>query len=163
MPRRIRGIAEQWLRVCQLLNSRGVEYVVAGGVASALHGSVRATKDIDVIVPRDLRNTERLLEALSELPFGMARELDAAEENAKTITIIGDDPRVDVLKAAGQVSYVDVKDRRLMVTIDGVDLPYLKLDDLIRSKRTDRPRDQVEADELEALRRRRAPRTDDKS
>ena len=151
MPRPTRGIAEQWLEVCRLLNRHGVDYVVVGGVAGALHGSVRATKDIDVLVPRDLDNTGRLIEALSHLPLGLARELDAKEENAKVVTIIGDDPRVDVLKAAGELSYRQASRSKLTTTIQGVDIPYASLPDLVRSKRTSRPRDQAEAAELEAL------------
>lgn len=151
MPRPTRGIVEQWLEVCRLLNRHGVDYVVVGGVASALHGSVRATKDIDVLVPRNLENTERLLEALAHLPLGLARELDPARENAKVITIIGDDPRVDVLKAAGELSYQQASGSKLTATIRGIDIPYASLPDLVRSKRTNRPRDQAEAAELEAL------------
>ena len=151
MPKSTRGIGDQWLDVCRLLNSRGVDYVVVVGVASALHGNVRATKDIDVLVPRDLANTERLLDALSNLPLGLARELDPRRENAKVVTIIGDEPRVDVLKAAGALTFRDASRDRLVATVDGVDIPYASLPDLIRSKQTDRLRDRAEADELRAL------------
>ena len=79
MSKPTRGIGDKWLDVCRLLNSRGVEYLVVGGVAMALHGRMRATKDIDVLVPRDVENMRRLLEALEALPMGLARELEAAE------------------------------------------------------------------------------------
>ncbi|MBE3072126.1 MAG: hypothetical protein IMZ67_04050, partial [Acidobacteria bacterium] len=82
-----------------------MRYVIAGGVAANLHGSVRATRDIDILVPRDRRNMERLVRALCELPFGIARELDAAELVNKPITIVGDDPRVDVLTVAWTVTF----------------------------------------------------------
>lgn len=55
--------------MCRLLNRHHVRYVIAGGVAANLHGSVRATKDVDVLVPRDHKNMTRLLAALSELPY----------------------------------------------------------------------------------------------
>ena len=54
MPRRTPGTDNRVLRVCRLLNRRRVRYIVAGGVAANLHGSVRATKDLDVLVPRDI-------------------------------------------------------------------------------------------------------------
>jgi hypothetical protein len=50
------------------LNAHRVRHLVAGGVAANLHGSVRATKDVDVLVPVDRANMERLLDALAELP-----------------------------------------------------------------------------------------------
>jgi len=40
-----RGTDNRVLRVCRLLNRRRVRYLLAGGVAANLHGSVRATKD----------------------------------------------------------------------------------------------------------------------
>jgi hypothetical protein len=61
---------------------------------------VRATKDIDILVPRDHRNMARVLAALPELPYGVARELDASAIVRKPITIVGDDPRVDILTVA---------------------------------------------------------------
>ena len=127
----------------------------------ALHGRMRATKDIDVLVPRDVENMQRLLEALEELPMGLSRELDAKEENEKTITIIGDDPRVDVLKAAGDLAYKDATHSKKTATVNGVEIPYVDLADLVRSKRTDRAQDQVDAKELEALQTAaRKPRAD---
>jgi hypothetical protein len=51
------------------LNAHRVRYLVAGGVAANLHGSGRATKDVDILVPVDRANMVRLLEALAELPW----------------------------------------------------------------------------------------------
>jgi len=135
------GTANRVLRVCRLLNRRRVRYLLAGGVAANLHGSVRATKDVDVLVPRDVSNMERLLDALAELPFGVARELDASEVAAKPITIIGDDPRVDVLTVAWTVSFEAAWPRREVRTIAGVRVPYLSRADLIASKQTGRASD----------------------
>ena len=156
MSKPTRGIGDKWIDVCRLLNGRGVEYLVVGGVAMALHGRMRATKDIDVLVPRDVDNMRQLLAALEALPMGLTRELNAKEENEKAITIIGDDPRVDVLKAAGDLAYGDAIRSKRTATIDGVEIPYVGLRELIRSKRTDRDQDQVDARELEALAARRA-------
>ena len=63
-----RGTENRAIRVCRLLNRHRVRYLIAGGVAANLHGSVRATRDVDILVPRDLANTRRLLGALAELP-----------------------------------------------------------------------------------------------
>ena len=156
MPKPTRGIGDKWIDVCRLLNGRGVEYLVVGGVAMALHGRMRATKDIDVLVPRDVENMRRLLEALEALPMGLARELDAEAENEKVITIIGDDPRVDVLRAAGALAFGDAVRSKRIATVDGVEIPYVGLRDLIRSKRTDRDQDRVDARELEAAAAQRA-------
>jgi hypothetical protein len=149
VPRRIPGTDNRALRVCRLLNAHRVRYVVAGGVAANLHGSVRATKDVGVLVPVDRANMERLLDALAELPWRVAAELDAEELLQKPVTIVGDDPRVDVLTLAWSVRFDDAWPRRRSRVIRGVRVPFLSLDDLRASKQTGRPSDLAD---LEALR-----------
>ena len=151
MPRTTPGTDNRAVLVCRLLNEHGVRYVIAGGIAANLHGSVRATKDVDVLVPKDLDNTARLLNALSELPLGMARELDPAAVCSKPVTIVGDDPRVDILTVAWTVSYEQAERHREVRTILDVEVPYLSLTDLIESKQTGRPADLAD---IEALSRR---------
>ena len=148
MPKRIPGTDNRVLRVCRLLNRRRVRYVIIGGVAANLHGSVLATKDVDLLVPRDLKNMARMLDALGELPYGIARELDAGEVVRKPFTIIGDDPRVDILTVAATVSFDAAYPRRVVRRIAGVRVPYLNLDDLVRSKQTGRAQDIADIERL---------------
>jgi hypothetical protein len=125
-----------------------VRYLIAGGVAANLHGSVRATKGVDVLVPRDRKNMARLLEALSELPYGLAKELDADDLVGKPFTIIGDDPRVDILTVASSVTLAIAWPRRVVRRIQGVRVPYLGKSDLIRSKQTGRAQDAADIERL---------------
>ena len=50
--------------VFQSLAEHEVEYAVFGAVALGLHGLARATADVDLFVPADRDNVERLKEAL---------------------------------------------------------------------------------------------------
>ena len=136
------------LRLCRLLNRHRARYLVAGGVAANLHGSVRATRDVDLLVPKDARNMARVLAALGELPYGIARELDASEVAANPITIVGDDPRVDLLTVAWSVTFAKAWPRRIVRRIEGVRVPYLGRRDLIASKRTGRPADIADIEQL---------------
>jgi hypothetical protein len=38
------------VRVCQLLNDAGANYLVCGAQACILHGLVRTTEDVDILV-----------------------------------------------------------------------------------------------------------------
>jgi hypothetical protein len=127
-----RGIVSRF----SLLNHYRVRYLLAGGVAANLHGSVRATKGVDILVPPDAGNMARILHALSNLPWAVARELDPDEMVSKQITIIGDDPRVDVLTVAWTVTLDRAWPRRRVRRIEGVRVPFLSLNDLKASKRT---------------------------
>jgi hypothetical protein len=133
------------------LNEHGVLYVLAGGVAANLHGVVRSTKDVGILVPRDRANVQRLLDALSKLPNGVARELDVDDVIDKPIVIVGDDPRVDVLTVAWDLRYDEAKSSAVVRTIEGVTVPYLSLKDLIRSKRTGRHQDLADIEILQGL------------
>jgi Nucleotidyltransferase of unknown function (DUF6036) len=155
VPKRIPGTDNRVLRVCRLLNQARARYLVAGGVAANLHGSVRATKDVDILVPPDEKNMARVLEALSNLPWGVAKELVAADVAKKPITIVGDDPRVDVLTVAWTVTFARAWPRRLVRRIEGVRVPFLSLTDLTASKRTGRPADEADLEVLRGLRARR--------
>jgi hypothetical protein len=139
--------------VCGLLNDAGVKYVVVGGFAVALHGVVRATKDIDLLIEPTVENAARALKALEGLTFGISRELDPSDVVAKPITIIGDDPRVDLLTLAWSVRYADAAPTAQTVEIDGVDVPFADLDMLIRTKQTDRFQDKADLENLEQVRR----------
>ncbi len=149
------GSDNRVLRVCRLLNAERARYLVVGGVAANLHGSVRATRDVDILVPRDRANAERVLAALRQLPWGIAREIDADDLVSKPFTIVGDDPRVDVLTLAAKVTFEAAWPRRRTRIIAGVRVPYLGLTDLIRSKETGRASDVADLEVLRSLRPKR--------
>jgi hypothetical protein len=141
------------VRVCRLLNAAGVRYVIVGGFALALHGAIRATKDVDVLIEPTLDNARRALEALAGLTWGISRQLDPADVIAKPITIVGDDPRVDLLTLAWSVRYADAAPSMLRIRVDDVEIPVADLDTLIRSKATGRLQDRADVETLEDLKR----------
>ncbi len=61
------------------------------------------------------------------------------------ISIIGDDPRVDLLTIAWSVRYADAAPSMLKIRIDDVEVPVADLDTLIRSKQTGRLQDLADA------------------
>ncbi len=149
----IASSSSRLVTVCRLLNEAGVRYVVVGGFALALHGAVRATKDVDVLIEPTIDNARRALEALGQLRFGIARELNPSEVIAKPLTIIGDDPRVDLLTLAWSVRYADAAPWVRKVEIEGVEIPYADIDTLIRTKQTGRLQDRADVETLEQLKR----------
>ena len=52
----------EFIRIVEVLNASKVPYAVCGGLAMAVHGYPRATKDIDVLIhPDDLSQVERIV------------------------------------------------------------------------------------------------------
>src|SRR6266478_5097101 len=111
------------VRVCSLLNKHSAQYLVVGARACWLHGYVRATMDVDILVPEDTENHTRIIAALSELPDHAAAELTAQ----------------------------DFVENVVVKIVDGVEVPYLNLKTLIESKRTERDQDKVDVQRLRDL------------
>jgi hypothetical protein len=122
-------------------------------VACILHGHARATDDVDILIERTEANAGRVLAALARVGYGFAGEWAAAEILKRPITLIGDDPAVDVFTVAWKVKYEQAAPRSSVVDVDGVEVPLISLDDLIETKRTGRLQDAADIEVLEEIRR----------
>ena len=139
------------LTVCRLLNKQHAKYLVVGGFALNLHGLIRATKDVDLLIPRDEINARKVLSALVHLTFGISKELDPKEVANKPCTIIGDIPRVDLLTVAGKIKYSEAVKHAKKVRIRGVWIPFVDIPTLIATKNTDRLQDKADIERLSAI------------
>ncbi len=139
--------------VCAALNETGSKYLVIGGVACVLHGYVQATTDVDLLIDPTADNIENVLTALSGLGYGFARDITAEEILKRPITVIGNDPGVDVFTVAWSVKYTDAAPRSSTVMVDGVEIPLIGIDDLIQTKQTGRPLDAADVESLQTIKR----------
>src|SRR5438128_1020149 len=92
-------------------------------------------------------------QALARVGYGFASEWAAAEILKRPITVIGDDPAVDVFTVAWKVKYEQAAPRAEVVDVEGVRIPLIALDDLIETKRTGRLQDAADIEVLEEIRR----------
>jgi len=140
-------------QVCEALNRAGAKYLVIGGIACILHGYARTTEDVDILIERTETNAGRVLKALARVGYGFAAEWAAAEILKRPITVIGDDPAVDVFTVAWKVKYEQAAPRSEVVDVEGVPIPLIALDDLIETKRTGRLQDAADIEVLEEIKR----------
>jgi hypothetical protein len=139
------------VRVCALLNKHAADYMVAGGYACILHGLVRTTEDVDILIAESPENYRRVIAALAELEDHAARELTPQDLAENVVVKVADEVEVDVSRRAWKVSYADAAPRVRTVEIGGVHVPYLSLNDLIASKETYRERDRADLEQLRLL------------
>ena len=144
------------------LAREGVEFVVVGGVAANLHGSSQSTKDFDVLAPLTVDNCRRILAALG--PFsprcyqtlGKPPVQRTAEDLArfKNLYFLTDLGIIDLLGSLPPVGdYSVVASRAVTITLFGIDVRMLSLDDLIAVKQhVGRPKDKSVEIELRAIR-----------
>jgi hypothetical protein len=139
------------LRVCSLLNKHDAKYLVVGARACWLHGYIRATLDVDILVPEDLKNHELIIAALSELKDGFAAQLTPQDFVDNIVVKIADEVEVDVSTRAWMVTYDEAQKSALRRTIEDLEVPYVDLPTLIKSKSTHREQDKVDVERLRAI------------
>jgi hypothetical protein len=116
---------------------------------------VRTTEDVDILIPMDEENGRRVIEGLSALADGAAKELQPRDFIENVVVKIADEVEVDVSTHAWKVTFDEASPLACSVEIDGVALPFLGLDSLIASKETYREQDAADLLRLLELRRRR--------
>ena len=148
------------------LNSSGVEYLVAGGLAVNAHGYGRATFDIDLVVDLDPGNVQSLFQALADLGFQPLVPVSAAdfgdpevrnqlrtEKGMVVLQFYSEQHRATRVDVFAYMPFDFEKDCRRAVcedVKDGVPILYISLQTRIHMKEeAGRPKD---LDDLEALR-----------
>jgi hypothetical protein len=121
---------------------------MVGGCACGLHGLIRSTQDVDLLVETSPENLQLVIDALSELPDHAARELTVKDLQDNVVVKIADEVMVDVAKQAWTVRYEDALHDVQKLTVNGVDIIYAGLDTLLQSKSTYREQDQIDRREL---------------
>ena len=150
------------LPLLRALADEGVEYVLIGGLAAAMMGTTRVTRDIDLTYATNYENLERLALVLNRFeprikllvdPTDGVVQITAAllrrERILQLITMAGE---VDLLdKISGFATYGQVKKYARMQDV-GVSVQVLGIKGLIRAKKAlKRPKDVQDLLELQAL------------
>ena len=144
------------LRVCQLLNEAGALYLICGAQACMLHGLVRTTEDVDILVEASEQNCRKVIDGLARLEDGAARELTPQDILENVVVKVADEVEVDVSTHAWKVTYADAIGSARETTLQGVRVPFLSLDSLIASKETYREKDAWDRARLLELKKRGA-------
>jgi len=139
-------------------NSAGVEYLIGGAHALALHARPRATKDLDLYIAPNRRNATRVVRALASF-FGGAAPKYASVENLLDPSVfvqLGVAPvRVDLLPKLYTTTFAAAWKRRISARFGRVPAHFLSRADLIAEKRHfSRSQDLADLEQLEG----RAPR-----
>jgi hypothetical protein len=138
-------------------NDQGVEYLVVGAHALAVHGHVRATKDLDLWVRPDPANARRVLAALKSFGAPLQGLGEADLTNPGLVFQIGVPPvRIDVLTAIDGVGFEEAWSQRVRARFADVDATVISREHLLENKRASgRLQDLADVERLE---QRPAPR-----
>jgi hypothetical protein len=153
--------------VFRKLEEEGVRFVVVGGVALVLHGVVRLTVDLDLMVEMSQENLTKFIAAVKalgyrpKLPVHAEEFIDPAKrkrwkeekgmqvfsffhtkEQGKLIDVFVDEP----------INYNEVERYKKIVRAEDIQIPIVSIDHLKKLKRISaRPQDLADIEALEAL------------
>lgn len=134
-----------------------VNYVVIGGTAMALHGFPRMTKDIDLLLPIDLENNSRLINALESIgknkDFTSSLRIDWMNKGFSTA--LEGEILIDLLYVAAERSFNDLKENIQTVIYNGVPVVTLDIDGMLLTKKTSRESDSSDRIKLERAKSRK--------
>jgi len=132
---------EDLVSLCKALNAENVRYVLIGGFAVILHGFVRATKDIDLLVDASAENVRRLKRAMAALPDNAIALIADDEVERYQVVRVADEIVVDLIQSACGIRYDEASERIDTIMIHDVPIPVAGKELLIQTKQTVRPSD----------------------
>jgi len=158
-----------YLPLFKALNDADVQYIVVGGVATILHGYVRATADVDLVVDLQVEEATKVIEALCNEGFKPKIPVQAIEfaDKAKreewikekgmqvfplyhpdqiglTVDLFVDQP----------IPYNELLRNSIVMDLDGTSVRVCSIDDLITMKQqAGRLKDLTDIEKLTKIKR----------
>lgn len=146
------------------LNKAKVKYIVVGGVAVVLHGYVRTTMDLDILLLLEEKNLKKMDEVMKKLNYGERlpvsimflkdHKLVKKWLKEKNMTAFAFFPPVenpitiDIL-AEESLRFNRAKKNSVKKKVDDITIPIVSIKDLIRmKKKAGRPKDLIDLEYL---------------
>ena len=146
---------DKLLQLLARFQAEGVQYVLVGGQAVRLNGFVRATEDIDILLPSSIDNGRRVIRALGFLPASADLRPEWFEvppgdpENIR----VADDLLIDLLFAANGQTYESLQGHVRVLDVEGVQVRTLDIEGLLKTKTDYRDKDRIDREALLRLQR----------
>jgi predicted nucleotidyltransferase len=144
---------KDYKEMLQCLLEENVRFLLVGAYAVAVHGFPRATKDIDFFVWATPENAANLMRALTKFgaPLHDISEADLSSEGV--VFQIGNSPRrIDIMTNISGVKFEQAYANRTTISIEGIEVPVISLEDLIANKRASaRTQDLADVEKLESV------------
>lgn len=142
-----------WSELIGLLGSHRVRFLVVGAHALAVHGRPRATGDLDIWVEPTPANAKRVGAVLKAFGFpALARQARRFAEPDRMATLGREPLRIDLLTSITGVTFKKAWRGRVRVQLDGHEVGFLGLKDLVENKRAaGRPKDLLDVALIEEM------------
>jgi hypothetical protein len=148
-------LRQELLNVSRALTNAGVPYALCGGLAVALHGYPRATRDIDLVIRSE--DLKQAMDAVGSLGFTLPaapmvfRKGKPEEQRIERISRIEGEEVITIDFVLAGPFLEDVWADREVFDLDGESIVAVSRDGLIKMKRSaDRAQDVADIQQLES-------------
>lgn len=145
-----------------------VQYILVGGAAVNLLGSMRNTADLDILVEMSDGNLEKIVRILKKHGYRVKQPVDPMKiadkktredwiknKNMKAFNFYKEDSlqEIDII-IESPVSFNEAKKKPVRIKIDDIILPVISIDNLIKMKeKTKRTIDKLDIEELKKIKK----------
>ena len=152
--------------IFKLLNKKRINYVVVGGVAFVLHGIVRLTADLDLMISLDRKNVTKYLEVMKEFGYKPKlpvkaeelmdrdkREIWLKERNMKVFSYYSPKQPLSLIDVFiyEPILFDELKANAVKIKSGNISIPVASADDLIKLKKISGRRQDME--DIKALKK----------
>jgi len=154
-------------KIFKSLNKEGIKYIVVGGVAVNLHGYMRFTGDLDLLVMLDDENLNKMDKLMQKMGYTERLPIPVLslqnthqvkkwlkEKNMKAYSFIPpkDNPlQIDIV-IEESLKFEKIASKKIIKKIEDVSIPVVSIEDLIKmKKKSDRPQDIIDIKALNNL------------
>jgi predicted nucleotidyltransferase len=128
-------LEQDFKELLRLFNENGVKYLLIGGYAVSIHGYVRATNDIDLVVSNDPQNAQNVMNALVQFGFGNAGLSAELFTKEKSLVRMGVEPvKIELLNYLEGPGFVAAYERRKTIEVEDITIDVIGLEDLYANK-----------------------------
>jgi predicted nucleotidyltransferase len=144
-------LPEDLKQLLRAFNEHGVEYLVVGGYAVGIYAEPRATKDLDLFIRSEVKNSEAVFRALAAYgaPISGLTPADFRDD-PNSVFQIGQPPaRVDILQHIDGITFEEAWGQRAKTSLDEIDTYVISAVHLVRNKlQSGRLRDLADAEAI---------------
>ncbi len=149
-----------YLAIFKRLNEEKIKYIVVGGIAVNLYGIPRMTYDIDLLLATEDTNLRKFLQLLKDWGFEPKIPVDIMDfakkdtredwiknKNMKAFNLVNPAWAISEIDVVidSPIDYEEGKKRVNNIVLQGVSIPIISIDDLIRMKeKTGRQQDKAD-------------------
>ena len=134
----------------ELFLEHNVRFLIVGGYALAAHGLPRATGDLGAWVWVNPENAQNIMRALNAFGFQNLSLTESDFSKEDSIIQLGYPPfRIDILTSIDGVVFDQAWEKKIVVELNGMNVPFIGRDDLITNKKAaGRPQDIADVSRL---------------